>query len=841
MNQYNSKKIAVLVAATLMASVLASIFVVDTSSASTRTGFVTSGGDALEGVTVEYFNTATGDSGSASTDQYGFFQFDDLADGNYKFRFSNSSYLDQVIDVEVMDNNANMNIDLTSTNMTAIVMSGLILVDSSLEGISASEWNVTTYNETELDNFPWMNETTAPENCTSTYVSHANQDDTWWGVDGYSYTNSILMDPNDEWEDDIAFLYQEVNEGESFTLRTTCDGYFTSMITVDEDWEFTLIMDDEGEIETDIRNFTTFWDYPLVPASLDSHEATGNDVTAFTWDSEGIPMTNVSMMAYETSTSTWSIGEADGIANKFTLRDGEHYLYVLEDGYQTAVEHLIVDGDTTHNINMPDASGTNHILAIPSNPVSGAMQDLPMSNGHRVVLNEAPTVSAQADGMLSESYTVALNSTVDFNSTVSDDVHTALTYEWDFNDTSNTSSESDDNHTFTEEGVYNVTLTVTDAFGASSVANVEIIVDGTNPTSVFNMTVKADIADEGNPYNDTNANQGYTLVFNGSSSNDGENVSASSYFWDFGDGTNGTGNPVSKAYDTPGTYTISLTVTDAASNNNTSSSVIIIHDTERPSQVTFSFGYQTAGLNNTTKYFESSSMEDESTYLNASATDNVDNMSTLTFAWSFGDDSDNVSGMGEAYSNVSHIFESAGNFQVVLQVTDYAGNEAESYSYNLSVASRERPDLWIADLSLSSTDIIAGSTISVTAELGVQGMNATGNFTISFYYDMDGETTLIANHTMNGFMLDENGTANYTEISVSWSVGGAGTYSVWATVDSGDSVDESEEGNNDRTLSKVTIGEEVDEGFEWSSILFFVIVVIIALGAVGYINRDKLF
>ena len=69
MNQYNSKKIAALVAATLMASVLASIFVVDTSSASTRTGFVTSGGDALEGVTVEYFNTAPGESSSTSTDE----------------------------------------------------------------------------------------------------------------------------------------------------------------------------------------------------------------------------------------------------------------------------------------------------------------------------------------------------------------------------------------------------------------------------------------------------------------------------------------------------------------------------------------------------------------------------------------------------------------------------------------------------------------------------------------------------------------------------------------------------------------------------------------------------
>ena len=364
-----------------------------------------------------------------------------------------------------------------------------------------------------------------------------------------------------------------------------------------------------------------------------------------------------------------------------------------------------------------------------------------------------------------------------------------------------------------------------------------VCVDGVEAESpTFEITVKKDVVDEGNPYNDTNANQGDTLVFNGSSS-DGEN----SYFWDYGDETNGTGNPVSKTYETPGTYTISLTDFYEASNNDTTSRVVIIHDTERPSQVTFSFGYKISPLNNTTIYFESISMEGESTYLNASATDNVDNMSTMTFAWSFGDDSDNVSGMGEMYSNVSHVFESAGNYQVLLQVTDHAGNEAESYSYNLTVASKERPDLWIADLSISTTDITSGSQVSITAELGVQGLNATDNFTISFYYDMDGETTLIANETMNGFMLGENGTANYTEISVSWTVGSSGTYSVWASVDSGKTVDESEEGNNDRTLSKVDVGAEVDEGFEWSSILFFVIVVVVALGAVGYINRDKLF
>ena len=57
---------------------------------------------------------------------------------------------------------------------------------------------------------------------------------------------------------------------------------------------------------------------------------------------------------------------------------------------------------------------------------------------------------------------------------------------------------------------------------------------------------------------------GDSIVFDASNSTD--NIGIMSYEWDFGDGTTGTGMQVTKSYSNPGTYTVTLTVKDAAGN-----------------------------------------------------------------------------------------------------------------------------------------------------------------------------------------------------------------------------------------------------------------------------------
>jgi len=59
---------------------------------------------------------------------------------------------------------------------------------------------------------------------------------------------------------------------------------------------------------------------------------------------------------------------------------------------------------------------------------------------------------------------------------------------------------------------------------------------------------------------------GLTCSFNGTSSSD--DVGVTSYSWNFGDNTSGSGATVSKTYASAGTYSVTLTVTDAGNLSN---------------------------------------------------------------------------------------------------------------------------------------------------------------------------------------------------------------------------------------------------------------------------------
>ncbi|MDH5447590.1 MAG: PKD domain-containing protein [Candidatus Bathyarchaeota archaeon] len=81
----------------------------------------------------------------------------------------------------------------------------------------------------------------------------------------------------------------------------------------------------------------------------------------------------------------------------------------------------------------------------------------------------------------------------------------------------------------------------------------DLILDKTKPTA--------------NAGPDRTANVGTPIAFNASKSTD--NVGIVSYLWDFGDGTNASGAVVTHDYAIDGTYTVTLTVKDAAGNSNT--------------------------------------------------------------------------------------------------------------------------------------------------------------------------------------------------------------------------------------------------------------------------------
>ena len=163
------------------------------------------------------------------------------------------------------------------------------------------------------------------------------------------------------------------------------------------------------------------------------------------------------------------------------------------------------------------------------------------------------TTKPVADASVNQ--TVAEDIEVTFNGSASWDENGIASYTWTFIDiTTKTLTGEKPTYTFNTPGVYTITLNVTDAAGnwATDVVLVTLI-DITNPVAKAgqNQTVTV----------------GTAMTFDASESTD--NVGIVSYEWDFGDGTTGTGITATHTYTSTGSYTIALTIRDAASNTAT--------------------------------------------------------------------------------------------------------------------------------------------------------------------------------------------------------------------------------------------------------------------------------
>jgi PKD repeat protein len=123
-------------------------------------------------------------------------------------------------------------------------------------------------------------------------------------------------------------------------------------------------------------------------------------------------------------------------------------------------------------------------------------------------------------------------------------------YAWDFGD-GQTGSGVTPHHLYAFAGTYTATLTVTDDDGVMSSTSRTVALTGANepPVASFQATPETG----GAPL---------TVTFNGSGSND-SNGPIASWSWDFGDGATGDGPIVTHRYEQPGTYAVTLTVTDS--------------------------------------------------------------------------------------------------------------------------------------------------------------------------------------------------------------------------------------------------------------------------------------
>ncbi|AHC15948.1 PKD domain-containing protein [Salinispira pacifica] len=215
----------------------------------------------------------------------------------------------------------------------------------------------------------------------------------------------------------------------------------------------------------------------------------------------------------------------------------------------------------------PDQAGDYIIRLNVSDPYDEVADDIRV-NVIAGSSNELPTVSFDASSP-DYGYT---GQSLDFAVNADDTDGTIANHAWDFGDGSTVESGSaTESHSYSSAGEYTVTVTVTDDQGAEATASHDVSITdaGSDPAPVAKFAVDSTLLDINGDSNVLAITQNDSYVVDENNDPD-----LASYEWDFGDGSapvTGTNinnlawtisSNLTHTYTQPGSYTVTLTVTD---------------------------------------------------------------------------------------------------------------------------------------------------------------------------------------------------------------------------------------------------------------------------------------
>lgn len=290
-------------------------------------------------------------------------------------------------------------------------------------------------------------------------------------------------------------------------------------------------------------------------------------------------------------------------------------------------------------------------------------------------------------------------SRVSFSDSSSDDKG-VVSHSWAFGD-GVTSTLQNPTHTYANDGTYQVTLTVADEEGLTDSLSSNVTVGDNPPPGCDGIAAWS--ATQSYSINDIVAYSGrkYTAIWwstgaqpdifsnvwrdDGACDSSGENnppVSSFSYTtnqlnvsfidsstddngvishsWNFGDGNSSALQNPDYSYASPGSYTVTLTVSDVQGLQNTSSQVVTVSSGGENQPPVASFSHIVNGLS--------------ANFTNLSS----DDSGIVSYLWAFGDGRESTS------ENPSHIYSVSGSYTVSLTVTDAEGLQ-DSVSQSVTV------------------------------------------------------------------------------------------------------------------------------------------------------------
>ena len=254
---------------------------------------------------------------------------------------------------------------------------------------------------------------------------------------------------------------------------------------------------------------------------------------------------------------------------------------------------------------------------------------------------------------------------VRFSAEGSRDAEGSVGYAWDLGDGS-TGQGVDVEHTYTEVGTFTATLTVTDEQGATVSATTPVTVQNAPPVASFTLSKTA-------------GSTPLKVDLNAASSGD-PNDRVASYHWDLGTGETATGSRTSITYTRPGTFTVTLTVTDTHGAEVQTTRQVTVQN--RPPAVTASASQLTTV---------------EGSSLDFSASGDDPDGSVESYVWKFGD------GETARGASVTHTFTKAGTFKVSVTATDDQGAKS-SDTLSITVT----PSYRLPALSVDGHTLLSG-------------------------------------------------------------------------------------------------------------------------------------
>ncbi len=400
------------------------------------------------------------------------------------------------------------------------------------------------------------------------------------------------------------------------------------------------------------------------------------------------------------------------------------YALTLPAGYErtqlSAPSNVDVSGFVSIDINPSEGTGTGTVSFTAEKSLAG-----------NASINVATGEYVYERRDANDTYIVKKDKKVSFNAIFTDPNGNEdyANYTWNFGDGETAYGKSVE-HAFSRGGEYTVTLTVYEADGEANTTTADVIiqVDDIEPTPVIDANM-------------TTVDENQAIEFNASASSDyvfgtTEGI-VLSYHWDFGDDATSTQKVVEHTYDTWGTYTVTLNVTDAVGNYAVDTITITVVDITPPvPKFNWTVGNETKeDTGGTISLKEGDTVEFDATPSYDPDGFHEDEKGEIrSYQWALKDGDTTLSSSTTAI--LTYTFDTPGTYTLELNVTDAVGNYKE-ISRLVEVKYGPRPRLEVNNLTLSTNSPAEGETIYIIANVSNFGDDYANSPNVVFYVNGD--------------------------------------------------------------------------------------------------------